>query len=309
MRAVVYRSVGAPEVIEVAEVELPEPGMFEIRIRVDAAALNPADVAAWSGLFPAPAEGSHFGLGWDVAGTVDAVGPGAAWEFGTPVIAIVQGATGVVRAQAEYAIVPSNALAIAPAGVDAAHAATIPLNGLTAGQSVELLGLSPGQSVFITGAAGAVGGYAVQLAKRRGLMVIASGRVDDEGFVTTVLGADAFVPSSENPTAAVRQLLPNGVDALLDTTTLGSRIIGAVTDGGTFVTTRMDALPKPERGIRVRLTQVSPDAAMLTTLSDLASTGSLALRVAQTYSLDQAAQAHARLAEGGLRGRLVLTTP
>jgi NADPH:quinone reductase-like Zn-dependent oxidoreductase len=79
-------------------------------------------VAAWSGLFPAPAQGSHFGLGWDVAGTVDAVGPGAAWEVGTPVIAIVQGATGVVRAQAEYTIVPSNTLAHAPTGIDAVHA-------------------------------------------------------------------------------------------------------------------------------------------------------------------------------------------
>jgi NADPH:quinone reductase-like Zn-dependent oxidoreductase len=283
--------------------------MFEIRIKVDAAALNPADVAAWSGLFPAPPDGRYFGLGWDVAGTVDAIGPGAAWELGTPVIAIVQGATGVVRAQAEYAIVPSNAIAIAPAGVDAAHAATIPLNGLTAAQSVELLGLSTGQSVFITGAAGAVGAYAVQLAKRRGLTVIASDRLDDEEFVTTVLGADAFVPSSEDPTAEVRQLYPNGMDAVLDTATLGSRIIGAVTDGGTFVTTRIDALPQPDRGIRVRLTQVAPDAAMLTTLSDLAAAGELALRVAQTYPLDQAARAHARLAEGGLRGRLVLTIP
>ncbi|MEU9213421.1 NADP-dependent oxidoreductase [Streptomyces sp. NPDC048415] len=307
MRAVVYRSVGAPDVIEVADVELPEPGMFEIRIKVDAAALNPADVAAWSGLFPAPAQGSHFGLGWDVAGTVDAVGPGAAWEVGTPVIAIVQStrATGVVRAQAEYTIVPSNALAHAPAGIDAVHASTIPLNGLTAAQSVELLGLSDGQSVFITGAAGAVGGYAVQLAKRRGLTVIASDFADDENFVTSVLGADAFVPASENPAAAVRRLYPHGVDAVLDTTLLG--VIAAVRDGGTFVTTRMDALPQAERGIRVRLTQVSPDAAMLTTLSDLATSGALALRVAQTYLLEEAAQAHGRLAEGGLRGRLVLT--
>jgi NADPH:quinone reductase-like Zn-dependent oxidoreductase len=306
MRAVLYRSVGAPEVIEVAEVELPEPGIFEIRIKVDAAALNPADVAAWSGLFPAPAQGSHFGLGWDVAGTVDAVGPFAAWEIGTPVIGIIQGATGVVRAQADYAILPSNATAPAPAGVDAPHAATIPLNGLTAAQSMELLGVSAGQSVFITGAAGAVGGFAVQLAKRRGLTVIASGRIDDEEFVTTVLGADAFVPSSADPVAAVRQIYPNGVDALLDTAAQGGRIIGAVTDGGRFVATRVDAVPEPERDIRVQLTRVSPDAAMLTTLSDLAAMGALTLRVAQTYPLDQAVRAHTRLAEGGLRGRLVL---
>jgi NADPH:quinone reductase-like Zn-dependent oxidoreductase len=242
-----------------------------------------------------------------VAGTVDAVGPGAAWELGTPVIAIVQGATGVVRAQAEYVIVPSNALAPAPTGVDAAHASTIPLNGLTAAQSVELLGLGEGQSVFITGAAGAVGSYAVQLAKRRKLTVIASDTADDEQFVMNVLGADVFVPASDDSTAAVRQFHPHGVDAVLDTTTLGSRIIAVVSDGGTFVTTRVDALPAAERGVRVRLTQVSPDAAMLTTLSDLASSGALALRVAQTYPLEQAAHAHGRLAGGGLRGRLVLT--
>ena len=272
--------------------------MFE-PVKVDAASTRP--VAAWSGLFPAPAEGSHFGLGWDVAAR------GCRWGGADTADRDRQGATGVAN-QPERCIVPSNAIAIAPAGIDAAHASTIPLNGLTAAQSVELLGLSAGQSVFITGAAGAVGGYAVQLAKRRGLTVIASAGVDDEEFVTTALGADRFVPASDDPSAAVRQLYPNGVDAVLDTTTLGSRIIGAVTDGGTFVTTRVDALPQPERGIRVRLTQVSPDAAMLTTLSDLAAEGALALRVAQTYPLEQAAQAHARLAEGGLRGRLVLTT-
>ncbi len=307
MRAVIYRSVGTSEVIEVAEVALPEPGMFEVRIKVEAAALNPADVAAWSGVFPAPPDGSYFGLGWDVAGTVDAVGLGAAWKIGAPVIAIVQGATGTVRAQGEYVIVPTNALAVAPGGVDAAHASTIPLNGLTAAQSVELLDLGEGQSAFITGAAGAVGGYAVQLAKRRGLTVIASARAEDEIFVTTVLGADTFVPATVDPLRAVQQLYPDGVDAVLDTASLGTRIIGAVKDGGTFVSTRMDALPEPERGIRVLLTKVSPDAAMLTTLSDLATAGVLVLRVAHTYPLDKAAQAHARLAEGGLRGRLVLS--
>ena len=306
MRAVTYTSVGSPDVIEVSEIDKPEPGLFEIRIKVQAASLNPADMAAWSGLFPPPAEGSHFGLGWDIAGVVDAVGPGATWEVGTPVIAITPGATGVGRAQAEYAVVHSNALALAPAGVDPLEAATIPLNGLTAAQSVELLGLNAGQTVFITGAAGAVGGFAVQLAKRRGLIVIAGARAEDKSFTIDIAGADAFVPASESPVGAVRALYPDGVDAVLDTTTLGQALIGAVSDNGTFVTTRPDALPQPERGIRVRLTSVAADGSMLTTLSDLAASGELVLRVAQTYPLDDASQAHARMAQGGLRGRVVL---
>jgi NADPH:quinone reductase-like Zn-dependent oxidoreductase len=306
MRAVTYTSVGSPDVIHVSEVDKPEPGLFEIRIKVQAASLNPADMAAWSGRFPPPAEGSHFGLGWDIAGVVDAVGPGATWEVGTPVIAIIPGATGVGRAQAEYAVVRSHALAHAPAGVDPLKAATIPLNGLTAAQSVELLGLNAGQTVFIAGAAGAVGGFAIQLAKRRGLIVIASDRAQDKNFTIDIAGADAFVPASESPVDAVRALYPEGVDAVLDTTTLGQALIGAVSDNGTFVTTRMDALPEPERGIRVRLTQVAAEGSMLTTLSDLAASGELALRVAQTFPLDDASQAHARMAGGGLRGRVVL---
>lgn len=306
MRAVTYTSVGSPDVIEVSEIDKPEPGLFEIRIKVQAASLNPADMAAWSGLFPPPAEGSHFGLGWDIAGVVDAVGPGATWEVGTPVIAITPGATGVGRAQAEYAVVSSHAIAHAPAGVDPLAAATIPLSGLTAAQSVELLGLNAGQTVFITGAAGAVGGFAVQLAKRRGLIVIASDLAEDESFAIDIAGADAFVPRSESPVDAVRALYPQGVDAVLDTASLGQALIGAVSDNGTFVTTRMDALPQPERGIRVRLTQVAAEGSMLTTLSDLAASGELVLRVAQTYPLDDASQAHARMAGGGLRGRVVL---
>jgi NADPH:quinone reductase-like Zn-dependent oxidoreductase len=198
-------------------------------------------------------------------------------------------------------------IAQAPEGIDPIHASTIPLNGLTAAHSVELLGLRPGQTVFVTGAEGAVGGYAVQLAKRRGLTVIASDRSPDGKFATDVAGADAYVPASHSPIDALRSVRPGGVDAVLDTASLGQAIIGAVVDGGTFVTTRLDALPCAERNIRIRLTQVGEDAATLTTLSDLAASGELELRVAETYPLREAARAHARLAKGGLRGRIVLT--
>ncbi|GAA3369750.1 NADP-dependent oxidoreductase [Streptomyces antimycoticus] len=307
MRAAVYSSVGSPDVIEVREVDKPEPGQSETRIKVQAAALNPVDMGNWGGVFPPPPEGSTYGLGWDIAGIVDAVGPGVLWEPGQPVIALSRAVTGMNRAQAEYAVVSSAAIAHAPAGIDAVHAATIPLNGLTAAQSVENLGLRAGQTVLVTGAEGAVGGYAVQLARRRGLVVIASDLSADGQFATTVAGADDYVPGGGDVVGAVRALRPEGVDAVLDTAMLGQALIGAIADGGTFVTTRLDALPQAERGIRVRLTQVGADASMLTTLSDMAASGELALRVAETYPLEEAAKAHKRLAAGGLRGRIVLT--
>lgn len=309
MQAAVYRSQGSPDVVEIAEIDKPEPGLAEIRIKVQAAALNPTDMSAWrGGFFPAPPEGSFYGLGWDIAGVVDAVGPGTPWRPGQPVIALSYGLPlGLNRAQAEYVVVPSNAIAAAPAGIDPVHAATIPLNGLTAAHSVELLGLRPGRTVLVTGAEGAVGGYAVQLAKRRGLTVIANDRSPDGTFATDVAGADAYLPASPTPVEALRALRPEGVDAVLDTAGLGQAIVGAVVDGGTFVTTRLDALPQPQRNIRLRLTQVGRDAATLTTLSDMAAAGELALRVAETYPLREAAKAHARLAAGGLQGRIVLT--
>lgn len=308
MRAAVYRSIGGPEVVEVAEVDKPVPGVSEIRIKVQAAALNPADASAWRGVFPAPPAGAAYGLGWDVAGVVDAVGPGSHWAPGQSVIAFSHGLPlGLNRGQAEYIVVPSQAIAEAPAGVDPVHAATIPLNGLTAAQSVELLGVQAGQTVLITGAEGAVGGYAVQLAKRRGAVVIATDRSPDGEFATKVAGADVYVPASQTPAEDVRKVRPEGVDAVLDTARLGQAVIGAVADGGRFVTTRRDAMPQTERGIRVLLTQVGPDAAMLTTLSDMAAAGDLALRVAETYPLQEAAQAHARMVKGGLKGRVVLT--
>jgi NADPH:quinone reductase-like Zn-dependent oxidoreductase len=262
----------------------------------------------WSGVFGPPEAGRQWGLGWDVAGIVDAVGPMSTVAVGTAVIAMVPGPVRFLGAQADHVVVNANAAAPAPSGVDATLASTIPLNGLTAAQSLELLALRAGDTVLITGAAGAVGGYAVELAKHLGLRVVALAADTDEDLVTSVLGADWFVPRSDDPSAAVRQLFPGGVDGVLDTASLAGRIVGAVRDGGAFVTVdpRENGLPEAGRGIRRRVTLAAADASRLTTLSDLAAAGRLTPRVAQTYPLSDARKAHTQLAEGGLRGRIVL---
>ncbi|MGW0627735.1 NADP-dependent oxidoreductase [Streptomyces sp. NPDC002758] len=293
MRAVVVAEFGGPEAVEIVESAVPEPGARQVRIKVAASALNPVDAGVREGVFGGA--GKQVGLGWDVAGTVDAVGPAAAWSVGDQVVALDHGMVKPLGAHAEYVVVDTDAVAKAPVTADAAHAATLPLNALTAVQALDLLELAPGQSLLVTGAAGAVGGYAVQLAAHRGIAVTALARQGDEELVRS-LGADRFVAEGE---AA-------GFDAVLDAAVLGEPALAWVRDGGAYVGVIPQAHLASERGVRTTSVAVAADGARLADLVRLVDEGVLTLRVAETYPLEEAAKAHARLAEGGVRGRLVL---
>ncbi len=292
MRAVVVTTFGGPEAVEVVETEVPEPGARQVRIKVAAATLNPVDAGVREGVFGGA--GERIGLGWDVAGTVDAVGEAAAWTVGEEVVALVYGPVKPLGTHAEYVVVDADAVAKAPTSVDAVHAATLPLNALAAVQALDLLEVTPGQSLLVTGAAGAVGGYAVQLAAHRGISVTALAREADAELVRS-LGAAHFTSGDEG-----------GFDAVLDAAVFGGPALARVRDGGAYVGVIPGAAPAAERGVRVGTVEVSPDGTQLAELARLADEGVLTLRVAETYALDDAAKAHARLAEGGVRGRLVL---
>lgn len=221
MRAVVVTEFGGPEAVEIAEVEVPEPGARQIRIKVAAAALNPVDAGVRAGGFGGA--GRRLGLGWDVAGTVDAVGADAGWRVGDEVVALSYGAVKSLGTHADHVVVGADAVAGAPSSVDPVHAATLPLNALTADRALDLLALEPGQSLAVTGAAGAVGGYAVQLAAHRGLVVTGVAREGDEELVRS-LGAAHFAPGGVE-----------GVDGVLDAAILGAAALEWVRDGGVFV--------------------------------------------------------------------------
>ncbi|MCL8015816.1 NADP-dependent oxidoreductase [Streptomyces sp. AS02] len=294
MRAVVVNSFGGPEVVEVVETEVPEPGAREVRIKVSAAGLNPVDAGVRAGVFGGA--GKRIGLGWDVAGTVDAVGVASSWSVGDTVVALDYGMVKPVGTHAEYVVVPTDAVAKAPVTVDAVHAATLPLNALTAVQALDLLELTPGRSLLVTGAAGAVGGYAVQLAAHRGISVTGLAREGDEEFVRS-LGAGEFVSGDVEA---------GSFDAVLDAAVLGSAALEWVRDGGVYLGLIPQAEPASVRGVRTGAVEVSADGARLAELVRLLDDGVLTTRVAETFALDDAAKAHARLAEGGVRGRLVL---
>jgi NADPH:quinone reductase len=187
---------------------------------------------------------------------------------------------------------------------DSMALSTVPLNGLTALQALDILAPLAGQTVLVTGAAGGLGAFSVELAAMRGLRVIAAAGDDDEKLVRG-LGAAEFVPRSADLAAAVRDLVPGGVDAVFDAAVLGYPALDAVRARGAFAAF-VGTGPVPVRGIRVVPVNIHADGAALAGLAGLAAAGKLTLRVADTYPLADAARAHERLQAGGVRGRLVL---
>jgi NADPH:quinone reductase len=307
---------GGPDVLRIVELPAPEPGPGEIRIRTTAAAVNPTDTV-FRQVGPRPEEElpPPWIPGMELAGVVDAMGPprdGAPrWSVGDRVMAIVMPRRRLGGAYAEQVVVRADAAAAVPAGIDDPAAATLPMNGLTVHAALLHLALAPGQVLGVTGAAGAVGGYAIELAKVAGLRVVADASEADTDLVRG-LGADVVVPRSKDPVAEVatfRAAVPGGVDGLLDAAVLDAAALGIVRDGGALATVRFWAGPS-ERGIRIHPVMVRDhlhDGAAIAQLAELVVAGRLTLRVADTYPAAEAATAHRRLEAGGTRGRLVLT--
>ena len=325
MRAVIVRRHGGPEVLELADVPTPEPGPGQLRVRVAAATVNPVDAQTRAGtltraglLPPRPVTG----LGWDVAGTVDALGPGVtSFAPGDRVIGLSDRLPLSLKAQADRVVLDAAAVAPLPPDADLTAAATLPLAALTAAQSLDQAALRPGQTLLVTGAAGAVGGYAVELAARAGIRVAALAAARDQDFLAGIgaewiLTTDARPPSEGAPSggpasgdrvsadlgSTVRGLVPGGVDAVVDAASLGMPALDAVRGGGAFVALLAGRAPVPLRGIRVANVWIRADGPRL---AGLARAG-LRTRVAGTLPLDGVAEAHRRLERGGLRGRLVL---
>ena len=309
MRAVGVWRFGGPEVLEVVELDEPAPGAGEVRVRVAAATVNPTDVGLRIGLWereladrPPP-----WVPGMELAGTIDAVGPGADWSVGERVMAIVLPTGRHGGAQAEQVVMPAASVARSPAGASDAQAATLPMNGLTVRCALDTLGLEPGQTLAVTGAAGAVGGYAIELGKVDGVTVIADAAPGDEALVRE-LGADFVVPRGEGCVDAIRAVVADGVDAVIDAALLNAAILPAVRDGGALAAVRAFA-GETERGIAIHPIRVSEYAtrqAALAALGELVEAGRLTLRVAQTFPPERAAGAHRMLEAGGVRGRLLI---
>ena len=310
MKAVGIMKHGGPEALEVLEVPEVDAGPGQIRIRNYAAAVNPTDVAARNGLMaeyqkinPPP-----YVPGMDAAGIVDQLGEGVETDIkvGDEVMAMVvpSGSYGAYR---EQIVLDQNAVVRAPQGTSHVEACTLPMNSLTARLSLDLLGLKEGQVLAVTGSPGAYGGYVVQLAKADGLTVIADSNESDEELLRS-LGVDLIIPRGEGYAERIRQEFPDGVDGMADGALLNELAIGAVRDGGSFTSIR-GFKGEPQREIDFSTTWVTAydcKKDKLETLCEQAESGVLTLRVADSVTMENAAEAHKKLEAGGTRGRMII---
>ncbi|WP_372352340.1 zinc-binding alcohol dehydrogenase family protein [Streptomyces sp. KL116D] len=302
---------GGPDSLHLMELPVPEAGEGEIRIRVSAATVNPVDAMVRRGqAFVSDAEPPYV-PGMEAAGIVDQVGPGVLTgvRIGDRVSAIAV-TSGTHGAYAEYLVVPAESAVLAPPGASDAQAATLAMNGLTARMALDLLQTPERGTVAVTGAAGAVGGYAVQLAKADGLRVIADAAPKDERLVND-LGVDIIVPRGSDFAEQVRKHAPEGVDGLVDSAGVSADAARSVRDGGRVATSAGGELAaaERERGVTIQQTFVpnyARDHARLERLRQLAEEDRLTLRVARILPAEQAVVAHRLLEQGGLRGRVVL---
>jgi NADPH2:quinone reductase len=302
MKAVVFSEFGGPEVLRLADRPDPQPRAGEVRVAVEAAAVHPFDLLTRagaivrSGMVPAPEDGFEWGLGWDCVGRIDAVGSGVDRRIGERVLGMQPAIAVPTGAHAERVVLSAGSLAPAPAGVAIPQAATLPLDGLTALAAVEAAELPPDSHLLVLGGAGGIGWFAVQLALRAGLRVTATAGEADAADLRA-LGAEVVD----------RHSLPRGVDAVLDTPGTGAAALAPIRDHGTVVTVAGPV--GGDRGIRslqARVSQLERRAERLAELSSLVASRELALPVALVVPLAEVANAHRRLAAGGVGGRLVL---
>jgi NADPH:quinone reductase-like Zn-dependent oxidoreductase len=313
MKVVGLTQFGGPEVLEVIDLPEPRPGPGEVRVRVHAAAVNPSDVAlrasGYNGLMadlPRPII-----PGWDAAGVIDEVGPGPDGRLapGDKVVAVAFAGSPTKGAYQQQLIVPAASVVRAPRNLDFPAASALMMNALTARLGLDGMALKPGQTLGVTGSAGALGGFVIQLARADGLRVIADvSEAPADRELVKKLGADELVTRGPGFTERVRGLVPEGVDGMFDTALLNGAAVPAIANGGVLVTVRAWNEPV-ERGIRVFPVMVTAgltDTAKLERLRDQAEAGVLTARVARVMPASQAAEAHRMLEKGGVRGRLVL---
>jgi NADPH:quinone reductase-like Zn-dependent oxidoreductase len=298
MKAIQFSQFGGPEVLELVELPDPEPSAGQIRVAVRAAGINPIDWKVRSG-----AMGGELPMttGRELAGVVDAIGEGVTdVKPGDDVFGFAAGG----GAAAELAL--SSDYAPIPTSIDYAHAAALPVAVETSVRALDLIGVGSGVTVLINGAAGGVGSAAVQIARDRGARVIGTASEGNHEYLRS-LGAEPTI-YGDGLVERVRELAPDGVDAALDVA--GGGALPALVElagGPDRVVAIADYQGAQETGVTFSGGMGTARAVhALSEIGELIESGRFSLAVAQTFALDQIAEAHRLSETGHVRGKLVL---
>lgn len=296
MKAIQFTRYGGPEVLELVDVPDPEPRPHQIRIAVRAVGINPVD---WKIRRGAMGGDLPRRTGIDVAGVVDEIGDGAAGVApGDEVYGFAVGGGAAELTRMEH-------WAPLPPGLSFVEAAALPVAVETATRMLDLLSVHDGQTVLIHGASGIVGAATVQLAQARGARVIGTAGPDNQDYVRG-LGAEPTT-YGDGLVDRVRALAPGGgVDAALDAA--GGGVLPALVElagGPEHVVTIADSPGAQQTG--VTFTGGNSAWQALTDVAPLIEAGRFRLPVAQTFPLEQIADAHRLSETGHPRGKIVLT--
>ncbi|MFL6061131.1 MAG: zinc-binding alcohol dehydrogenase family protein [Marmoricola sp.] len=310
--AVVATAYGGPENLALVDVELPSPGPGEVAISVLACGVNPADVKSYSGVWGTDPAALPKRLGFEAAGVVTAVGPGADGPEGPIAVGDEVIAFRISGAYAGDVVVPASAVVRKPAALDWPQAAGLMLTGATAVHLLTVTGVGEGDTVLVHGGSGGVGMMAVQLAGLRGARVIATASEHRHGLLEQ-LGAEP-VTYGDGLVDRVRALAPDGIDVALDLVgndeALESSLelvadrdriatIANFTGGPAADIKVLGGGPGADDGEQVR-------ANARTELARLAGSGALTVHLGATFPLDEVAEAHRLVSTGKANGKVVL---
>ncbi|MER5644059.1 zinc-dependent alcohol dehydrogenase family protein [Streptosporangium sp. NPDC002524] len=324
-RVVVFDEFGGPEVMHVVEEPVAEPAAGEVRVRIEAFAVNPLDLMTRSGASPAPVPLPRARLGVEGTGVVDALGPGVTGlEIGEPVILTAVPDASVRGSYAEYTTVPASRVVARPAGLGITEAAAIWVAYSTAyGALVEKAGMRPGDRVLVTAASGGVGRAAMQIANQIGAVPIALTRHTANKDDLLAAGAAAVVAADHADVAeAVRHHTGGtGADIVLDLVMgPGQRdLLKAARPGGTLVAAGfLDPRPTPfPLGTPLtifsyRSFEHTLDAVVVRRMAAFMNAGVRlgALRpvIGRVFALDDVVEAHLHLEKGLHAGKKIVVT-
>jgi NADPH:quinone reductase-like Zn-dependent oxidoreductase len=309
VRAAYIDEWGDRDAIKVGDVPEPPLGPDMVIVRVKAAGVNPVDTKIRGGYMKERLP-FHFPLilGWDAAGVVETVGPAVTWfKPGDEVYGYCRRHHLQFGTYTEYAIVPEGFLAHKPRSLSFEEAAAVPLAGLTAHQALDAVGLRGGEILFVGGGSGGVGHFAVQLGVVRGARVIATASEPNHEFVRE-LGGEPVDYHGDGVADGVRAIAgTDGADAALDLFGGENRELAyaVLRRGGRLVSVAQPP-PEPREGYESHYVFVRPAGDQLSELATLIDEGRLKPTVAEVFPLERAADAHAAIEDGHVRGKLVL---